>query len=308
MSLANEKHMALRYLRYFVAAAEELHLTRAAQRLRMAQPPLSQQLRKLEQHLGTPLFHRHPRGLELTAAGHAFYRDATQILELSQRATERARGIGAGLGGRLVVGFCSSTVFEQRLAELIRDYRALYPGVTLAPVEDSSVRLVERLREGELDGAVIRLPCAGIDAFARQDVLAEDMILALPPGHRLERRKTVALEEVADEPMIIFPRQTAPSLHDAIIASCQRAGFTPRLSQESSQVPSAINLVAAGFGYAVVPPSIRHIRSADVSYHRILRERIRTHVSLLYHADGLRPAAGHLAALAAASAVPSGRR
>ncbi|WP_049622369.1 LysR family transcriptional regulator [Frateuria defendens] len=294
--------MTLRYLRYFVVIAEELHLTRAAERLQMAQPPLSQQLRKLEQHVGTPLFRRYARGLELTAAGRSLYRDAVHILELSQRATDKARSIGAGLGGRIVVGFCSSTVFEQRLAELIRDYRAQYPEVTLSPVEDSSVRLVERLREGELDAAVIRLPCAGIDDFARQDVLSEDMLLALPPGHRLERRKTIALEEMADEALIVFPRATAPSLHDAIIASCQQAGFSPRLSQESSQVPSAINLVAAGFGYAIVPPSIRHIRGEDVSYHSIRHGRIRTHVTLLHRKGGHDQAVLNLAALIKGSA------
>lgn len=283
--MANEKYMTLRYLRYFVAVAQELNLTRAAQLLGMAQPPLSQQIRRLEGHVGTPLFERRPRGMALTPAGEAFHANALRILELASKATHDARELAAGAAGTMTVGFCNSVVFVQPLAELIRRYRARYPGVHFSPLEASTPELVDRLENGQVDAAVIRLPYAGGSGQLRRTILTEDMYIALPPGHRDAARKRLDLARLADDPLVMFPRAAVPGLYDMVIDACHERGFEPRLAQESSQVASAINLVAAGFGYAVVPESIRDIHPQRVSYHRLRNPAIRSGIALAYRSD-----------------------
>ncbi len=296
MGLANEKYMTLRYLRYFVAVAQALNLTRAAEVLGMAQPPLSQQIRRLEAHVGTPLFRRKARGMALTPAGEVFYADALRILELASKATHDARALAAGAIGTMTVGFCNSVVFVQPLAELIRRYREQYPGVHFSPLEASTPELVERLDSGQIDAAVIRLPYAGGNGQRRRTILTEDMYIALPPGHIDTAREHMDLARLAQDPLVMYPRAAVPGLYDMVIEACHSHGFEPRLGQSSSQVASAINLVAAGFGYAVVPESIRDIHPQRVTYHRLRNPAIRSGIALTYRADAS-PAVQQLLAL-----------
>ncbi|WP_414500442.1 LysR family transcriptional regulator [Zymobacter sp. IVIA_12111.31 C1] len=278
--------MELRHLRYFVAVAEERHFTRAAERLGIAQPPLSQQIKKLEQELGTPLFRRLTRGVELTEAGALFLEDARGIMSQVERARARAMSVARGESGRISIGFASSAVFHPLVATLIRYYRDQYPRVTISPIEGSTPSLVEGMDSGNIDAAVVRLPFNECGDNYCMDVLAEEeMLIVLPAHHPLAGEEEIALEALERETLIMFPRSLGPGLYDSIIAACRKAGFSPSLGQESPQVPSTVNMVAAGFGVSVVPASIRSVHAEGVTYHRIKGGQLKVQIALAHRAN-----------------------
>ncbi len=260
--------MELRQLRYFIAVADALHFTRAAEQLGMAQPPLSQQIRKLEREIGAPLFHRLSRGIELTEAGRRLREDAQQVLDAAEQALSHAQSAARGVSGRIRLGFGTSAVFHARIAIALRDYRSLYPQVELAPHEADSPSLVDAVREGRLDAAFLRLPVDTGD-LQLEKMVDEPMRLVLPVGHRLSARPSIHLSEMAGEALILSPRWTGPALYDAILDAFRQAGVEPLLGQESPQVPTCANMVAGGFGISLVPESICQVRSEGVSYHAI---------------------------------------
>ena len=277
--------MELRHLRYFIAVAEERHFTRAAEKLGIAQPPLSQQIKKLEQELGTLLFRRLTRGIELTAAGTIFLEDARGIMSQVERARSRAISVARGESGRMCIGFASSAVFHPLVATLIRYYRDRYPRVTISPIEGSTPSLVQGMDSGDIDAAVVRLPFNECGDDYRLNVLAEeDMLIVLPAHHPLAREDAIALAALERETLILFPRSIGPGLYDSIIAACRKEGFSPSLGQESPQVPSTVNMVAAGFGVSIVPASIRSVHAEGVTYHRIKGEPLKVQIALAHRA------------------------
>jgi DNA-binding transcriptional LysR family regulator len=277
--------MDLRHLRYFVAVAEERHFTRAAERLGIKQPPLSLQIRQLEQELGTPLFRRLTRGVELTEPGTLLLDEARQILEQVERTKANVRNRARGETGHIRVGFAGATYFQPRVPALVQTYRRRYPGVVLSPVQGNTPDLVEAVQNGSVDVAFVRPPLGDRQEITVHPLVEETMRIVLPSNHPLARKRSVSLASLAHETFILFPRAIGPGLHDSIIASCQRAGFSPILGQEAPQIAYIVYLVAAGFGISIVPQSIEQIRADGVVYVPIEGKAPRAPISLAVRKD-----------------------
>ena len=290
--------MDLRHLRYFVAVAEERHFTRAAERVGIRQPPLSLQIRQLEEELGTPLFRRLSRGVELTDTGELLLDEARRILEQVERAKANVQSCARGDTGRLNVGFAGATYFQPRVPEVIQSFRALYPNVLLSPEQSNTPHLVDCLRSGSVDVAFVRPPVGDCEGIAVQPVAEEPMRIVLPAQHALAKESAIPLNALAGENLILFPRTIGPGLYDIIISSCQQAGFSPVLGQEAPQIPSIVYLVAAGFGVSVIPQSIEQIRADGVAYLPIEGEVPIAPIGIAFRKDDRRAAVRNFVALA----------
>ncbi|WP_299626230.1 LysR substrate-binding domain-containing protein [Pelagibius sp.] len=260
--------MDLRHLRYFVTVAEEGHITRAAERLGIQQPPLSQQIRALEEELEVQLFRRKPRGVEMTEAGKALLVDARRILDEVEGALSRAKRTARGEQGRLEVGFTSSAPFHPFVPRVIRLFRENHPKVSLVLEESGTSNLVAALRAERLDVAFIRSAMPKGEGIRVYPLLDEEMFAALPKGHPLARARNehLKLTYLAAEPLVLYRRASGPGLHDGIVAACRTAGFNPRIVQEAPRITSTLNLVAAGLGASLVPESLRRMRLEGVVF------------------------------------------
>jgi DNA-binding transcriptional LysR family regulator len=264
--------MELRHLRYFVAVADEGHVTRAAERLGIQQPPLSQQIRALEGELDVQLFHRKPRGVELTHAGETFLAEARAILERVEHAAAAARRTARGEAGRIGIGFTSSASFHPFVPRAIRTFREAQPLVALSLEEGGTAELVEMLRAEKLDAAFVRSPIGQAAGIEVASVLEEEMVAAFPAGHPLSTGAAAArlpLSALEGETFILYRRPLGPGLYDAIIAACQRAGYSPQIGQEAPRMLSTLSLVAAGLGVTLVPDSMRRLGVEGVAYKRL---------------------------------------
>lgn len=263
--------MELRHLRYFIAVAEEAHITRAAERLGIQQPPLSQQIRALERELEVQLFRRKPRGVELTDAGQAFLERARAILDQVDRAFATTRRTARGEQGRVVVGFTSSAPFHPFVPRVIRAFREMSPLVSLVLEESGSSDLVQGLHNDEIDAAFIRSPLADVVGLVVRPLLEEDMVVALPAAHPLAAGGTapLPLTTLANETFILYKRPGGPGLYDTIITACRGAGFSPSVGQEAPRIISTLNLVAAGLGVSIVPASLQRLQMDGVIYRPI---------------------------------------
>jgi DNA-binding transcriptional LysR family regulator len=264
--------MELRHLRYFVTVAREGHITRAAERLGIQQPPLSQQIKALESEIGAALFLRHPRGVALTDAGRSFLTDAEAVLADVDRAANRARRTARGEVGRIAVGFTTSAPFHPLVARAIREFRATRPDVSFVLEETGSGELLAGLREERLDIAFIRSGLADLQGLTVHALLQEDMAAALPSRHRLARRPHLTLKDLAAETFILYRRPDGRGLYDVIITACSEAGFSPHVGQEAPRIVSTLNLVAAGLGITIVPASLSRLPLEGVTY-RTLKGR-----------------------------------
>jgi DNA-binding transcriptional LysR family regulator len=277
--------MELRHLRYFVAVAEELHFTRAAERLGIKQPPLSFQIRQLEREVGTLLFQRLTRGVQLTEAGALLLEDAQRILDQVQRSKASVQSRARGETGHIHVGFAGATDFQPLVPEIIRSYRESYPGVVLSPEQSNTPQLIAGLKNRAIDVAFVRPPLSDGEGLAVQPLVEEDMRIVLPAVHPRAGSGSMPLSALAQETLILFPRAIGPGLHDTIIASCQRAGFSPALGQDAPQISSIVHLVAAGFGVSIVPQSIEQIRAKGVAYLRLEGDTPRAPIGLAYRRE-----------------------
>jgi DNA-binding transcriptional LysR family regulator len=255
--------MELRHLRYFVVVAEEGHFTRAAERLGMQQPPLSQQIRSLEQELGFELFRRHPKGADLTAAGAVFLKEARAILESVQRASQRAARAASGSEGSLVIGLTSSAAAHPLIPRIVRAYREAWPGIGLEFKEGNAAEMTEAIAADKLDVAFLRVPVRHPPGSGFHRLLEEEMLLGLPAGHKLLRRSRrdampeISLKSLRDEEFILVRRHGAPGMYSNLIEACPRAGFTPKIAAEVERMLTNISLVAAGAGVSADPASMR---------------------------------------------------
>lgn len=270
--------MELRYLRYFVAVARERHFTRAAKALGISQPPLSQQIKRLEEEVGTPLFRRLTRGVELTEAGEAFYEDACKILALSDAALEKARGIARGLNGSLSIGITSSDAFHPKIFALIRQFQVQNMAVQVHQVEANMSSLTTMLAEGELDIAFVRRS----KAFELKILDREPMVVALHRDHPLSGSGDLALDQLRDTPVVLFPQEVAPGLYDRVYGSCERAGIDMQHTLQSSQLSSSLSMVSAGGGFALVPKSMAAISPPNVTYHALRSPELYTDIALCW--------------------------
>jgi DNA-binding transcriptional LysR family regulator len=265
--------MDLRQLRYFVAVAEEGHITRAAERLGMQQPPLSQQIKAIEQELDVQLFRRKVRGVELTDAGRVLLEQARAVLDRLDHALLVTRRTARGEQGRLSVGIAPTAPFHPFVPQVIRAFREAYPLVSVSLDECLSRQAVEQLRGEQIDIAFLRAPVTDPQGLVVHTLLEEPMVVALPASHKLAGdpgREPLPLGALAEEAFILFGGTAGPGIADASLAACYHAGFSPRLGQQAPRIASALGLVSAGLGVALVPASIQRLQVDGVAYRRLL--------------------------------------
>lgn len=258
-----------RQLRYFVAVSEELSFTRAARRLHLSQPPLSQQIQALEQDLGVRLLERTKRSVSLTGPGRIFLDHARQILSKADEARTQVVAAAAGHSGQLRLAYTVSVSFHPALPRVLLRYGQAAPNVRVELSELYTEPQFEALLDGQIDVGFVRdEPLRAIDAKAlRMTVLdREPLLLALPTGHPLSGRSSLRLDEVANEPFVAQPREVAVTLHDRLFRLAQKAGFQPQIQRHVQQVNGMLAMVAAGLGLALVPATMRAVRLAGLAY------------------------------------------
>ncbi|MES2947881.1 MAG: LysR family transcriptional regulator [Pseudomonadota bacterium] len=265
----SEHLIELRVWRQFLAVAEELHFGRAAVRLHMSQPPLTQAIALLEQRLQVRLFERTKRFVALTPAGAALLPEVRDLLQRAQALPAHARAAAAGELGRLRLGFVSTVGFVL-LPEWVRALRERHPGVQLELLEATGDVQLQALERGEMDaGFMLHAPGFAPGALECKLITSEPLIVALPQQHMLARQPQLTLDAVLDQPLVIFPRHIAPSLYDAIFALYHGAGRLPQVAQEAIQMQTIVNLVSAGLGLAWVPASVQQFRRPGVIYRTV---------------------------------------
>lgn len=260
--------MDLKQLRYFVAVAEAGHITRAAAQLGIQQPPLSQMIKSLEESLGTTLFKRHPKGVTLTESGEMLLADSRRLLEDAQAIKLRMRAVAAGHAGVLNVGFTSSAAAHAFTPRVLRECRRAHPGIALQVTEDHAAGITEALALGRLHCGFLRVPVARPEGIVFETLLREEVLVALPVDHALLARagKSLSLKQLRGESFIFVRQAGAPGLYANLLAKCEQQGFTPRVGHEVGRMMTALSLVAAGQGVAVVPASMRGAHAQSIEY------------------------------------------
>lgn len=258
-------------LRYFIAVAEEGHITRAAERLDIQQPPLSRQIRLLERELRVQLFRRLPRGVELTSAGLALLPEAKAMLARLDRAIEITRRAARGEQGSLCVGIAPTAPFTPLVPKAIHAFREAFPMVSLVLEEGLSNEVVSKFDNDQMDVAFVRATQVRAQGVVVTPLQEEPMIVALPSNHPMGKRgkaQSVSLADLANDPFILIGPQ-GTGLHDETVAACRAAGFMPRLGQPAPRITSTLSLVAAGLGIAVIPSTMQSVQISGIAYRRL---------------------------------------
>lgn len=259
--------MELRHLRYFVAVAEELHFTRAAERLCIGQPPLSQQIQALEAELGVELFQRNRRRVTLTDAGQRFFVRAQRILGEAAAAVDEARQAGRGELGELRIGFFATFPFTDVLPTLLQQYRQRYPQVRLALEEMFTTQQFEALAAGRLDISFARpVEMQAPEGVALREIHRDPLLAVLNVRHPLAGADSVSLAQLRDDGFIFHPPGTGTRLPQLVRQLCHAAGFEPKVAQEAREATTQVSLVAAGLGVAILPAPMRCVQIANVRY------------------------------------------
>lgn len=298
----------LRRIRQFVVLTETLNFRRAAERLHMAQPPLSVSIQKLEAELGVRLFDRGGSGgVTLTAGGQAALVEARRLLFHSAQLREAVSSATDGIGGALRVGFVGSST-NGVLQRIVRLFRAEYPGVKLVLHEGSSVHLMEQVDAGELDVGLVRTPVLVSANVTLTPVLSEDFMAALPAGSELAQRPELYLRDLASESFVFYSGAGTSGLHAMAILACQLAGFLPRVTQTAAQVQTVLALVESGLGVALVPSIMEHTPNPRIAYRRLadIPPQARIGLALALQSTQARPAAQRFRDLVVASPLNAG--
>jgi DNA-binding transcriptional LysR family regulator len=277
----------LRHLRYFVTVAEELHFGRAADRLHMAQPPLSQQIRQLEAELGFQLFHRTKRSVQLTEAGQVFLAESQKILRQLDQAIQIGQQASRGELGQLAIAFVSSATYNV-LPPILQAFRAAFPQVRLELHELTTDQQLHWLQARRIDLGFVRPPVED-EQFQRLDIFQEPLVVALPIAHPLAVLPQISLGWLAGEAFILFPRPLAPGLYDQIISLCQQAGFSPSVVQEAIQMQTIVSLVAAEIGIAIVPISLQNLQRKGVVYKPLIEPTPQAAIALIWRTQDPSP-------------------
>ena len=260
--------MELRHLRYFIAAAEELNITQAAARLRVSQPPLSRQIRDLEEEIGAELFDRSQKKLRLTLAGEYFFQEAKKIVSHSGRAVRIAKATAAGQAGQIRIAFLSP-LGGLFLPQSIRAFRRKYPMVEVDLLEMIPRRQLEALLDHEVDLAfVAKVEVEARAEFSFETVMDVELRLALPPDHRLVKLRKVPFSELTGEPFITVTRSAAPATHQLFLTVCRSLGVEPYIAKQAERGQSILDLVAAGAGVAVLPAHFKRYQ-ADLVWRKV---------------------------------------
>ncbi|HWR17892.1 MAG TPA: LysR substrate-binding domain-containing protein [Terriglobales bacterium] len=282
-------HIDLRHLRYFVAVAEELHFGRAAARLGIQQPPLSQQIKYLESTLGHPLFERTSRSVALTAAGRELLERARRTLARVQEDLNAVRRVGRGEIGNLTVGFAGSAMLTS-LPDVIRSYRREYPAVQLRLMEMVTAEVIEHLRDGTVDLGFLRDP-GEVEGLVIQSLMREPFVAILPARHRLASQQSISIAKLKGEPFVFHPRSMGPVAYDRTMGVCERAGFRPQVVQEAPQWPTAIRLIGAGLGVSIAPACVAKLGTPGVVFRRIVAKDAFTEIALGRRDEPMTPTA-----------------
>ncbi len=270
----------LRHLHYFIAVAEELHFSRAAERLHISQPPLSQQIRGLEDELGVKLFERTKRQVQLTEAGKVFLERSYGVLTQLEQTIEVTQRIGRGEIGRLAIGFVGSATYTV-LPDILSVFREQFPAVELRLHELTTQEQIQALHHKQVDVGIVR--SAIIEpGLSIECILQESLVLALPQTHPLSTQVNVSLSALASELFILFPAKMGPIFYEQIINMCQQAGFRPKVAQEAVQMQTIIGLVAAGLGIAFVPASLQNFHRSGVIYRPLQEQTPKTGLYLAW--------------------------
>ena len=274
--------MELRHLKYFIAVAEELHFGRAAVRLHMAQPPLSQQIKALEQELGVLLLVRTTRKVELTPTGRLFLDEARLTIRQAERAVRVAIEAEQGIRGRLRVGFVTSASYSI-LPVVIRRFRKENPFIDLELVEQTPSQQLAALESRELDVGILRPPVEGCMTLV--PIVEEPLMVALPRDHRKAAQKAVDLKSLAAEAFVLFPRHHGPGIYDVIMKACHDAGFTPQVSYSPNQMQTILAYVAGGLGVSLVPQSLTGFHRGEIVYRPLRSRKVQVALALLRRPD-----------------------
>jgi len=258
--------MELRQLRYFVAVAEERNFTRAAERLNMTQPPLSRQIQQIEDSVGLPLFERGARPLKLTEAGRVFYAQAKRLLEESDELLPLTRRL-AQLAERIVIGFVPSTLYGP-LPDVIRAFREAAPLIQISLIEMFTIEQLSALKGGRIDVGFGRLRFDEAQ-LAREVLVEEPLIAALPAGHALAGTRPLTLDALSKETLIVYPSTPRPSYADQQLSAFRDHAVEPAAVHEVRELQTALGLVAAQVGVCLVPESVRGLRARGVTYHSL---------------------------------------
>lgn len=275
--------MELRHLRYFVTVAEELHFGRAATRLAIVQPSLSQQIRQLEDELGFPLLYRTKRYVELTDAGKVFLAEARQVLTQVREAKRTAQRAYRGEVGRLVVGYISSSTYDL-LPLMLRIYRERFPAVEVALRELTTQEQLRALEEEYIQVGLLRLPISA-PLIHVEVVRREPIVCVLPEEHPLATRERIAVSLLAQEPFVLQASQRAAGYTAQLLQLCLSSGFSPNVIQEVTEMHTIVSLVAAGMGVSLVPLSAQNIRSQGVVYRELEGTATLTEMAVAWRHD-----------------------
>ena len=287
----------LRHLRYFLAVAEELHFGRAAVRLHIAQPPLSQQIKQLERNLGHPLFLRTSRSVTLTAAGKELLDRARRILTRVDEDLAAVRRVGRGEVGTLTIAFTGSAILRDPLPEAIRTYRGKYPEVDLRLRELGTMLQIAALRDGSIDLGFLRDP-GPFDGLVIEELSREPYMAVLPSRHPLAKLRVVPVRKLRGEPFVFHRRDIGPLAFDRTMAVCDQAGFRPAIVQEAPQWPTVIRLVESGLGVSIAPTCVSKLDTMGVVFRPINARHAFTEVSLGHRNEPLAPSAAEFVRMA----------
>ncbi|MGI4813503.1 MAG: LysR substrate-binding domain-containing protein [Janthinobacterium lividum] len=272
--------MELRQLRHFLALAETLNFGQAAERMHIAQPPLSVSIRKLEEEMGVKLFDRDTRKVTLTEAGRVALEHARRALDHVDETVRAARSVAAGESGRLRVAFVGGATFRL-FPQALPLFRQRFPKVELELHESTSMQVLQSVLEGSIDIGILRSPLAVASACLLIPVEHDELVAILPPGHALRRRKSLKLSDLSADPFVMYSHTQAPSMHAVVTLACQRAGFSPIIAQEAVQIQTIVSLVLSGLGVALVPSACKTLVPENATLLRIADHRSAIKVGLI---------------------------
>jgi DNA-binding transcriptional LysR family regulator len=294
--------MELRHLRYFVAVAEELNFSRAAQRLRIAQPPLSMQIRRLEKELGVQLFYRVRKRVVLSSAGEVLLTRSRGLLREAEQIPEQVREAASAKTGSLSIGFIATAMYDI-LPGALRIFRSSCPMIHLNLEDMSSGRQIEALYGRKIDIGFVRPPVQE-SLFDVENVVTEELMVALPENHQFRQRREVGFADLAEEPFLACPRKLEPGLYELCLGLTRQAGFQARVVQEAAHIQTLMGLVAAGVGICLVPSSATRLHRTGVIYRPISVPRVRIQKLLVWRKDpGPSPIAPFLEAVRQAATL-----
>jgi len=288
--------MEYRRLKFFVAVAEELHFTRASARLRIAQPHLSQEIRRLEREIGVELFVRTKRSVALTTAGRAFLERVRTVLDDTAGAVYAAQRASRGETGRIRLGFVTVAAVDV-IPNATARFRSAYPDVEVLLKDVQSDEGLEAVRAGQLDLCLLHPPRTVDPALNIETIWLEPLVAVLPLSHPLADKHRISLQRLKSEPWVINPRETGSRLHDEIIAACEAAGFEPRVAQRSARVTTTISMVASGIGVALMPITSARLAFGGAVYRQLRPPGSSIPVAFAWRQDQTAPVLAHFMAV-----------